>query len=440
MLSNPQIFRKSISKCFFFKKKAFANVFFVFLRLIQRFTNMDYNDIKQLYDNSIRKITTVKTDFKRYLYTQINWKNRLIGIKGGRGVGKTTLILQHIKETFADLEKVLYVSVDDLWFSSHSIFDLVEYHYTHGGTHIFFDEIHRFRQWQTMLKNIYDKYDDLYIVYTGSSLLELDVREGDLSRRLRVYQLYGMSFREFLCFESVLNIKPITLDILIKNHLNIASEHVSQVKILPLFEQYLQHGYYPYYSEEGDGYFSRLQSTIRQVLDADLPEIEDVSYATIQKIKKMLMILAERVPQTPKMNELYAQLETGRDSGLKMLQLLDRAGLIALLRSESKSFKQMYKPDKIYLGDTNLSFCLSNAVNIGTLRETFFYNQLKVQHSLVLPSQGDFKVDGKWLFEVGGQNKDFSQIKDEPNSYLAIDETEYGHKNKIPLWMFGLLY
>ncbi|MBO4738567.1 MAG: ATP-binding protein [Bacteroidales bacterium] len=401
---------------------------------------MDYNDIKQLYDNSIRKITTVKTDFKRYLYTQINWKNRLIGIKGGRGVGKTTLILQHIKETFADLEKVLYVSVDDLWFSSHSIFDLVEYHYTHGGTHIFFDEIHRFRQWQTMLKNIYDKYDDLYIVYTGSSLLELDVREGDLSRRLRVYQLYGMSFREFLCFESVLNIKPITLDILIKNHLNIASEHVSQVKILPLFEQYLQHGYYPYYSEEGDGYFSRLQSTIRQVLDADLPEIEDVSYATIQKIKKMLMILAERVPQTPKMNELYAQLETGRDSGLKMLQLLDRAGLIALLRSESKSFKQMYKPDKIYLGDTNLSFCLSNAVNIGTLRETFFYNQLKVQHSLVLPSQGDFKVDGKWLFEVGGQNKDFSQIKDEPNSYLAIDETEYGHKNKIPLWMFGLLY
>ena len=415
-------------------------LFLYFCRSKKQMSNMEYSDVKTLYDNSIRKITTVRTDFRRYLYSQINWDNRLIGIKGGRGVGKTTLILQHIKESFTDLEKVLYVSMDDLWFSSHSVFDLVEYHYTHGGTHLFLDEIHRFREWQTFLKNIYDMYDDLHVVYTGSSLLKLDSREGDLSRRLRSYQLYGMSFREFLCFEGICTMPSVDLETLLKEHLHIASEAAAHVKLLPKFEQYLRHGYYPYYAEEGDGFFSRLQSTVRQVLDSDLFETEDVSYATIQKVKKMLMILAERVPQTPKMNELYAQLDTGRDNGLKMMNLLDRSGLIALLRSEAKSFKQMSKPEKIYPGDTNLSFCLSNAVNKGTLRETFFYNQLRVDHKVLLPPKGDFRIDGKWLFEVGGNNKNFTQIKDEPDSFLAIDETEYGRGNKIPLWLFGFLY
>ena len=171
-----------------------------------------------------------------------------------------------------------------------------------------------------------------------------------------------------------------------------------------------------------------------------MPAVEDVSFATIQKIKKMLMILAQRVPQTPKMNELYAQLETGRDQGLKMLNLLDRAGLVSLLSTEAKSLKQLSKPDKIYLGNPNLMNCLSSNVDTGTLRETFFNNQLRMNHSTVLPLKGDFLVDGKWLFEVGGKSKDFSQIKDEPDSFLALDGIEFGHGNRIPLWMFGLLY
>lgn len=401
---------------------------------------MEYSDIKSLYDNSIRKITSVNTAFKRYLYHTVNWNNRLIGIKGARGVGKTTLVLQHIKENFNELEKVLYVSMDDLWFASYSAMDLVDYHVAHGGTHIFMDEIHRYEHWQTLIKNIYDRYDDLCVVYTGSSMLELDAKEGDLSRRLRAYELYGMSFREFLWFEGVAQLQPVPLEELLQDHLRLAVDLSSKVKILPLFEKYLKCGYYPYYAEEGDGFFQRLQGTVRQVLESDLPAVEDVSFATIQKIKKMLMILAQRVPQTPKMNELYAQLETGRDQGLKMLHLLDRAGLVSLLSAEAKSLKKLSKPDKIYLGDPNLMCCLSSNVDVGTLRETFFNNQLRAGHSLVFPSKGDFYVDGKWLFEVGGKTKDFSQIKDEPNSFLALDGMELGHGNRIPLWMFGLLY
>ena len=401
---------------------------------------MEYSDVKILYDNSIRKIYNVNTDFKRYLYPTINWNNRLIGIKGARGVGKTTLVLQHIKETFKDVEKVLYVSMDDLWFASHSVMDLVDYHVTHGGTYIFMDEIHRYDHWQTLIKNIYDHYNDLHIVYTGSSMLELDAKEGDLSRRLRSYELFGMSFREFLWFEGIARLQAVTLEKLLQKHLRLALELTSKVKIIPLFEKYLKCGYYPYYAEEGDGFYQRLQGTIRQVLESDLPAVEDVSFATIQKIKKMLMILAQRVPQTPKMSELYAQLETGRDQGLKMLHLLDRAGLVSLLSSEAKSLKQLSKPDKIYLGNPNLMYCLSQNIDTGTLRETFFNNLLRVAHSLVLPSKGDFLVDEKWLFEVGGKTKDFSQIKDIPNSFLALDGIEFGQGNRIPLWMFGLLY
>lgn len=401
---------------------------------------MEYDDIKELYDSSIRKISTVNTDFKRYLYTLINWKNRLIGIKGPRGVGKTTLVLQHIRESFDDYGKVLYVSLDDFWFLSHSVFEMVEYHYAHGGTHVFFDEIHRFSHWQTMLKNIYDRYSDLHIVYTGSSMLELDSHEGDLSRRLRAYELYGMSFREFLSFEKSCVLQAISLETLLDNHLAIASEVTSKVKILPLFEKYLEHGYYPYYAEEGDGFSQRLQSTTRQVLETDLPQVEHVEFYTIQKIKKMLTVLAERVPQTPKMNELFAQLETGRDQGLKMLRLLERAGLVSLLVSETKSLKHLYKPDKIYLDNPNLMHCLAVKADTGTIRETFFDNQLKKGHVVRFPQKGDFLVDGKWMFEVGGHGKDFSQVKDEPDSYLAVDGTEYGRVNRIPLWMFGLLY
>lgn len=397
-------------------------------------------DVAKIYRAYRRKIKETPLSFTRYLYHRINWNDRLIGIKGARGVGKTTLMLQHIKQNFEQTDTALYVSLDNLWFSTHSLDDLVEYHYTHGGTHLFLDEIHRFPQWQTLLKNLNDDYPNLGIAYTGSSMLEIDLQQGDLSRRQMVYQLAGLSFREFLEFECGVKVPAYSLEDLLKHHVGIASEITEQVKILPLFEKYLRVGYYPFYKDAYEGYDFRLQEVVRQVIESDLPAVEDVQYVTIQKVKKLLMILAERVPHTPKMNELYKELDTNREQGLKMLYALERGGLLALLTTQIKNYKSFSRPDKIYLDNSNLMYALSPRADVGTLRETFFFNQLKVGNEVLLPQQGDFYVNRRFLFEVGGRTKTFDQIKDVPDSFLAVDGTETGHHNRIPLWIFGLLY
>lgn len=401
---------------------------------------MEDRDVERIYRGYQRRLKETPLSFTRFLYEKINWNDRLIGIKGARGVGKTTLMLQHIKRNFEQTDRALYVSLDNLWFSVHSLDDLVEYHYTHGGTHLFIDEVHRFPQWQTMLKNLNDDYPDLHVVYTGSSMLEIDIRQGDLSRRQMVYQLAGLSFREFLEFECGMSISKFELTDLLQNHVTIASGITERAKILPLFEKYLRMGYYPFYKDTYEGYDFRLQEVVRQIIESDLPAVEDVQYVTIQKVKKLLMILAERVPHTPKMNELYKELETNREQGLKMLYVLERAGLLALLTTQAKNYRSLSRPDKIYLDNCNLMYALSPHVDIGTMRETFFFNQLSVAHELLLPLQGDFYVDRHYLFEVGGRTKNFDQIKDVPDSFLAVDGTEIGHHNRIPLWMFGLLY
>ena len=397
-------------------------------------------DFEVLYLYSNRLVSAVSMQLHRYLYRQINWSNRLIGIKGSRGIGKSTLLLQHIRETFPSSREALYVSMDNLWFRTHDIMDLVEYHFTHGGTHILLDEVHYLPHWQTVLKNIYDAYPQLHIVYTGSSMLEIDAHEGDLSRRQRLYTLYGLSFREYLLFEGYEVGDAHTLEELLQSHESIAMPLTQKMKVLPLFSDYLRHGYYPFYKEEGDGFYERVQSMIRQVLENDLPHIEDVSFVSIQKIQRMLMILAERVPFTPKMAELYRELDTNRELGLKMLYALDRAALLAIYTNEVKNVKSLSKPDKIYLDNTNLMYCLSTHIDVGTLRETFFFNQLRATQEVLLPKDGDFMINRTYLFEVGGRNKTFDQIKDIPNSFLAIDDLEIGHHNRIPLWMFGLLY
>lgn len=401
---------------------------------------MEERDVEKIYRSYRRKLKDTPLLFTRFLYERINWNDRLIGIKGARGVGKTTLMLQHIKRNFEQTDRVLYVSLDNLWFSIHSLDDLVEYHYTHGGTHLFLDEVHRYPQWQTMLKNLNDDYPDLHVAYTGSSMLEIDVQQGDLSRRQMVYQLVGLSFREFLEFECGMKVPVYSLEELLQNHVAIASDIIDRVKILPLFEKYLRTGYYPFYKDTYEGYDFRLQEVVRQVIESDLPAVEDIQYVTTQKVKKMLMILAERVPQTPKMNELYRELETNREQGLKMLYALEKGGLLGLLTTQVKNYKSLSRPDKIYLDNPNLMYALSPNADIGTLRETFFFNQLNVDQELLLPRQGDFYVDRRYLFEVGGRTKTFDQIKDVSDSFLAVDGTEIGHHNRIPLWIFGLLY
>lgn len=389
-----------------------------------------------------RRLTATPMNFFRYLYSQIDWNDCLIGIKGPKGCGKTTLILQHIKETFkgSDIEKALYVSLDNIWFSTHDIMDVVEYHYTHGGTHLFIDEIHYHPNWKLLLKNLTDDYPGLYIVYTGSSMLQLSSSEADLSRRQTMYDMRGLSLREFIRYERVMEIPPVALDTLLSDHVQIAMDICGQTKILGMFSKYLQIGYYPFYKNVHQGYYQRLQSIISQVIEVDYPKIDDVSQSTIRKTVKMLMLLAERVPQLPKMVELYRELETDRNQGLKMIYALQRGGLLQLLSDNTKSPGNMSRPDKIYINNPTLMHALTSQVDTGTLRETFFINQLSQQHEIRYPKAGDFLVDRKYLFEVGGKGKTFMQIKDVPDSFLAIDDIEIGHKNKIPLWMFGLLY
>lgn len=402
---------------------------------------MEETSLSGLYRTSARLVGQTPTSFHRYLYDQIHWENRLTAIKGARGVGKTTMMLQSIKERFPEHpEQALYVSLDNLWFANHSLSEVVEYHYTHGGTHLFIDEVHKYPSWQTLMKNIYDEYPNLHVTFTGSSMLKIDYSKADLSRRLSDYTLHGLSFREFLHFESGIDVSKISIEDLLTNHVRIAMELTSQTKILPIFEAYLEHGYYPFYKEETDNFSEKLKKIVYAVLNEDVPAIEDITYSTVQKLQRMLMILTERIPQTPKMNELYAILGTTREQGLKMLGLLQRGALLQLLSTETKEFRHLAKPDKIYVHNPNLMYALTEFPNKGTLRETFFLNQLSAVADVKYPRKGDFLVNHKYLFEVGGRNKTFDQIKDVPNSFLAIDNIETGFGNRIPLWMFGLLY
>lgn len=409
---------------------------FVSLQIVRVMEGLD--EILRIYN---RRLQGTPEGFKRYLIDKIDWRDNLIAIKGAKGTGKTTMLLQHIKESFTDKDKALYLSLDNLWFETHSINDLVEYHYTHGGTHLFLDEVHYYPKWKTLIKNINDDYPGLHVVYAGSSMLKIDSGVADLSRRQLPYTLHGMSFREYLLYEGLAEMEPISLDLLLRDHRRIAGDILSNgMKILPAFGEYLRYGYYPFYKSVYSGFEIRLQQVVNHVLENDYPIIEGVEQSTIRKTKKMFMILAEQVPQTPNMSNLYNELETDRNQGLKMLYALEKAGLLALLSDKPKHIDKLSRPEKIFMDNSNLMYAYAMAPNIGTVRETFFLSQLAVDHSVTYPAKGDFLVDGKYLFEVGGRKKSFEQIKDVADSYLAVDDTEIGHHNRIPLWMFGLLY
>lgn len=400
------------------------------------------DDLGIIEEISLRRVREISTDLKRFLYDRIDWRDRLIAITGARGAGKTTLILQHIRDQYRDHpEKALYVSLDNLWFETHSLADVADMHYKRGGTHLFIDEVHYLKNWQILIKNIYDDHPGLNIVYTGSSLLRIGAESGDLSRRQITYHLPGLSFREYLLFEGAGDHQAIDLTDLLRDHVSIADAVVEKTKVFRYFYDYLKKGYYPFYKEVFSGFETRLMQVVNQILESDYPEVESINYTSVQKIKKMLYILAQSCPQTPNMSALYRELDTDRNQGLKMLYILERADLLNLLASERSSLKNMSRPEKIYLDNTNLMAACTENINTGTLRETFFLNQLRSSGHIVLyPETGDFLVDGRYLFEVGGKKKSFDQIRDMADSFLAIDDEEIGRGNKIPLWMFGFLY
>ncbi|MCC8113848.1 MAG: AAA family ATPase [Bacteroidales bacterium] len=401
---------------------------------------MEELDLRILYDFYYQKLSSVNSKFHRYLYHEINWDSRLIAIKGARGVGKTTMLIQRIQENFPDKSKALYAALDNMWFSNHTLYQLAMYAQTRGITHLFLDEVHRYPNWAQEIKMINDSLTDVKVVYTCSAMLEIEKSKVDFSRRQTLYHLRGMSFREFLELEGVTNAGPFTLEEIVTNHVNLALETIRGIKILPLFERFLKAGFYPFYKDAGKDYLTRLAEVVQTVIDIDLPAIMEVSYATQQKAKRLLMYLANNPPIKPEMRALCSSLESTRDQVLLLANILDRADLLMLFSSKERNYKNLIIPEKMFLNNPNLMFALAEKADIGTVRESFMLNQTEAKHKVEMPKQGDILVDHKYLFEVGGSNKTFDQIANIPDSYLAIDDTEVGYGNKIPLWLFGLMY
>jgi len=401
---------------------------------------MTSEDLERVYRISGEKIAETSLSLKRYSFGDIDWSSRLVGLRGARGVGKTTLLLQKILESGAERDSTLYLSLDSVWLDVKEIYLLAEHHVQHGGTRLVLDEVHYVKDWQQIVKNIYDDFSELKIAYTGSSMLRLKARQGDLSRRQVGYELPGLSFREYLMFNGVLDHPPVSLADIVSEHVAIAREITRKVKILPQFERYFKSGYYPFFLEGAAKYEERLRQVVNQTLDSDWPSVEDITAETIRKARKMLRILAAMPPQTPKMKQLYAELGTERQHGLKILYALERAALVNLLASDFDALDNLSSPEKIYCDNTNLMYALTSDADIGTARETFFLNQVSVRHAVTYPKKGDFLVDDRYLFEVGGKGKGFDQIKNIPDSFVVNDGVEVGIGNKIPLWLFGFLY
>jgi predicted AAA+ superfamily ATPase len=388
----------------------------------------------------LRLLASVKVSPKRFLYDKINWHDRLIIIKGQRGTGKTTLLLQYIKTTFKDYSETLYVSLNDIYFSSNTLSDLVEKFVMNGGRFLFLDEVHRYKGWSEELKNIYDFYPDLQLIVTGSSALAFYINQADLGRRASVYDLPELSFREYLNLAHKTSFTTLQLSDILNQHEKMAMEINTKIKSVKLFREYLYSGAYPFVLEGKEKYFDKLEAIIGTVIDSDIPAIENITFESRIKLKKLLLLMATSSPFKVNISELSRKLQTTRDVLVKYLELLNKAGIIKFLTTEGIGHTLLRKPDKIYFSNSNLAYVFQDDPNKGTLRETFFLNQVSAGHSVLYPKAGDFMVNGKYTFEVGGKTKSSEQIKSVANAYLALDDMEYGYKNKIPLWLFGFLY
>ncbi len=398
--------------------------------------------MEELVEKYRLKLSYITTDFVRSLERDINWNARLIGVKGARGVGKTTMLLQHIKFSLADeLDTTLYVTLDSIWFSNHTLVDLADNFVKRGGKYLFLDEVHKYSNWSQELKNIYDDYPMLKVVFTGSSLLEILNARADLSRRAIIYTMQGLSFREYLSIETGQNFDRLTLESILKNHLKEATLINAKVKPLQYFDAYLKQGYYPFYKEELDLYVPRLEEVINMMLEIELPLLRGIDLAYVHKIKQLLLIISESVPFVPNVSKLSDKIGVARGTLLLYFHYLAEIGLTINLFKESGGISRLQKPLKVYLENSNLMYALSpRAVNTGNKRETFFANQLGYTHKIMYSDMGDFFVDQKYIFEIGGKDKSKKQIATIENSFIAADDIEYGFQNKIPLYLFGFIY
>ncbi|MFV0587597.1 ATP-binding protein [Bacteroides reticulotermitis] len=386
--------------------------------------------LQEYFNNSLRK---TNTDFHRYMYDRINWNNRMIGLTGPRGVGKTTLILQYIKENMPR-ENSLYVTAEDFYFADHKLTDLADEFVKMGGKHLFIDEIHKYKDWSKELKLIYDYHSELKVVFTGSSVLDIKKGASDLSRRAVMYQMQGLSFREYLKLFHSIDIARYDLADIISQKVTLPNDF----RPLAYFKEYLERGYYPF-SLESD-FDIKLQQVLNQTLETDIPLFADMNVSTGRKLKQLLAIIAKSVPFKPNISSIATALGSSRNSIADYCLYIEEAGLIAQLRDATGGVRGLGKVDKIYLDNTNLIYSLGGAMSdIGNIRETLFLNQMRVEHDVISSSVSDFQID-HMTFEVGGKNKKQKQLQGIENGYVVKDDIEMGYANVIPLWQFGLEY
>ena len=401
--------------------------------------------MESLFKRHDAYLSTVPMEYIRDYMQRVNWNSRLIVIRGPKGVGKSTLMQQYIKQNFAAGDRhVLYCSADTNYFAAHTLLDLADNFVKIGGKWLFIDEVHKYPGWSREIKEIYDLYRELNIVLSGSSLIQINDGQADLSRRLMPYDMPGLSLREFLHLDIGLDIKPISLEQLLEKPTEFCMQVISKCHPLEHFGRYLQFGYYPFYFEQKQEYYDKLENTINYIIDVELTKYRSLDVGYTRQVKALLHLISQMVPYEVDIAKLSKASGISRLSTLKYLTHLDEARLIRRLFTDLKSVTDLQKPDKIYLDNTNLLNTLSQETpEIGTVRETFFANQLASAGHVVEYAgfkKGDFRIDGDIVVEVGGQDKGFSQLAGQDNAYVAADGIDSAYMRKIPLWAFGFLY
>lgn len=388
-------------------------------------------------------LSTIERKAKRYLFSKINWNTHAACILGDRGVGKTTLMCQHLLETYKTSERALYISADNIHVTAQGLFNIAREYFAYGGEAIFIDEVHKYPNWSVEIKNILDTYKKYKIIFSGSSSLDLKKSKADLSRRVVYYHLFGLSFREYILLQKDISLPVLTFEEILKNHVAIAEE-LRPHKILKLFKNYLVYGYYPFFLEGIEDYAAKINNIIEKVIFEDITVVYNLKQTTIPTLKKLLWLVATTDGFIPNIDNISSSLGVSRDVVYNCIEYLGHAGLLANLYPAGGGMKLIRKPGKIYLNNSNLLYAinstLKNESRVGGVRETFFFNQVSCRQKVNVHSNTDFLVDETYSFEVGGRNKHYSQIKDLDHPYLALDEIEVGFKNKIPLYLFGLLY
>ena len=387
-------------------------------------------------------ISQINTGIVREMMHSVNWEKQLVAIRGSRGVGKTTLIRQYIKQKFGiSAGEALYCVMDSMYFANHTLLELAEQFHLMGGTHLFLDEVHCYPTWSREIKEIIDLYPNMKITFTGSSLIQILNADADLSRRVLSYTMEGLSFREYLQFYKGIHIPVYSLEDILTNYDDICAETNKLCHPQPLFEEYLRVGYFPFYDGDEEEYYSRIENVIDFIVGQELPQFCGVDPANTRKVKALIQFLADSVPYELNIAKLSARLELNKNTVLSYINSLGRAELLMLLYSDSKTITRLQKPDKIYLHDPNMFYALGFGEKIGTIRECFLINQLSVNHTVEYgKEQGDFIIDGNITIEVGGPDKTFVQVANIPNSYIFADRIELPVGKKLPLWMAGLVY